>query len=580
MIWYALKGSFIASLLVFSVVTMAQSSTSLSSLPQWRALLHIPSGHSHSLIDDPDFVPQTQHGIAELALQQTHSALQQNDLQFLCRFPARALWLQHQLSQKTTLDWSACPELQTFLKEVPVDRLKLVYAYESVSQPASMMGHILLLLEGTGNDHTLRQHGVSFFTDVEGWNAPKLFLDATLIGKVGHFALTPYHESLHQYQTLEQRNVIEYDIATQFFQRRLLQLHIWELKQTRLTYYFHRYNCATLTNDLLALLAPSQSRYSTHWLSPLDVVKATNESGILRQATLKPSDAWQLKMYLDALRLQGEEVRDAPAPNSTDRALFLQQSFALAVRSYDGPISAEEEQTIKDVWPVKDEYQISLDGYQNPLQRPDDAQTTIALNDRGLSFEWMPISHQLSDDLRHTSAESQLKIFAISSSFDRHSGELKLDELALYDMTTLAPYNRWTKQWSGSFYAGAKRMLTSADNSPLVAVVEGGIGRNYEWQYGLQTYALFNLGLTAYHEPEIFYGPELGIIAYEKGNLKTHLNYRININQLGLSTPVHTLNLDQSWFFRPNHNLLLNLQMTHLDRSAQHRIQLAWRQYF
>ncbi|MDX1453513.1 MAG: DUF4105 domain-containing protein, partial [Oleiphilaceae bacterium] len=159
-------------------------------------------------------------------------------------------WLSYRLS--VPLPQANCPELEEFRHRAPVDSVILAYSSENLMQASSMMGHVFLKLEGRDSGGVMRAHSVSYFTEIQGINVPKIIFDSLVVGKQGFFALTPYSEKLHYYLAGEQRNVWEYQLKATPQQLALLHDHLWELKQTRFTYFFDDYNCATLLSYLLA----------------------------------------------------------------------------------------------------------------------------------------------------------------------------------------------------------------------------------------------------------------------------------------------------------------------------------------
>ena len=241
------KSGFIAAffLLVFCINTRAASSQDLverwmrladerliSQSSVWLSLLH--SDGKKSAISDPGFLLSGRDFSPTHELRETLRFLYSGDLDRVCRFPARYVWLKAQLNLPD-LSLSHCGDLQEFVAKAPSQTVSLVYASESLVQPASMMGHAFLKLSGELPDGAEVSHAITFFTEAEGYNLPKLFFESTAVGKQGFFALSPFEEELNRYLMKEQRKVWFYELRLDEATRQLIQYHLQELKQTELT---------------------------------------------------------------------------------------------------------------------------------------------------------------------------------------------------------------------------------------------------------------------------------------------------------------------------------------------------------
>lgn len=182
-----------------------------------------------------------------------------------------------------------CSDLQEFFARAPADRLDLMFASEGLSQPATMIGHSFLRLTGQRANGEEVEHGVTFFTEAGGYNLPKLLVERMVLGKPGFFALSPFKEEWGRYLLSEQRALWSYTLKLDQDQIRLIQMHLQELKQVQLTYFFQSYNCATLLQHVLGLsgqLPPHQNWWST----PKDVVQAAAEAGLIESVSVEQPD--------------------------------------------------------------------------------------------------------------------------------------------------------------------------------------------------------------------------------------------------------------------------------------------------
>ena len=166
----------------------------------------------------------------------------------ICRFPARFLWLQQQLSfQAADFPAPSCKAYQTFQKKAPAQAVQLVFASENIVSPSSMMGHVFLKISGKNAAHRQVSYAITYFTPLDTLNIPKMMYQSFAGGLQGVFALQPYQLLKENYLNKEERNLWEYTLNLDTFQKQFLQAHIWELKAMKSDYFFVDYNCATVT---------------------------------------------------------------------------------------------------------------------------------------------------------------------------------------------------------------------------------------------------------------------------------------------------------------------------------------------
>ena len=309
------KGSILASLLVFWVSFGCTANDYLPSLenqaiaqelylnPEWNALLHIEEGQSKIL--DPRFILSSEDFSSKNELVETINFLFgiDNSPTNICKFPARAIWINQQL-KRPPINFGLCNQFSKYLESAPVNSIAVVYSSENLTQPSSMMGHVFLKISGENQLGKQVAHGVSFFTEINGINVPKIIFDSMVIGKQGFFALSPYQDKLSFYLQEEQRNVWEYELDLDSDQKELIQAHIWELKQAKLDYFFQDYNCATLLKFLISVAEPSLLDSKDAWTTPVDLVKTVDRANIVKNVSVIPSSKWKMRMLSEALTPQ------------------------------------------------------------------------------------------------------------------------------------------------------------------------------------------------------------------------------------------------------------------------------------
>lgn len=599
---YLRKGSALASFFIclFLETSLAYSqdfnAMASASTAQWRALLHIPVEGSKSLILDETFVSQSEHapqieldkGLA--ALRSTHKNEQ---LAYLCRFPARSIWIKkHYPSIATPEPAEVCGDFNDYLSFVPADKIELVYAYENVDHPNSMMGHVLLKLSGLNKNGAQVAHSVSFFTDIRTNNIPKLLFDTLVVGKKGYFSVSPYREQIRQYIVEEQRNVIQYEIVLDAFSRKLMQYHIWELKYVDLLYFFQDFNCATLTNDIIGLASASVMEQSDQWVSPLDSVKAASKANLLGHGELIASDSWKIRMLYDALDAQGINAKNAIKNGDHTQTLTPEQRYLLLSldKSYtsllahknDTVINAEQEtKRLVDKWGINPSSKhIELSNYKNPLSRKDDGQLNLAINHIGdVSVAFIPISHQISDNNRNSFSESALELMSFKIAFSPTKKNVHFDDIGLYKMASFMPYNSLIGGWSHRINLGATQMLDETFHEHLTPYLGGGLGLTHAFHRDISAYVIADAQLNIHKGVSFSYGPEIGLFIYTALPQKTTVSYSEKFNQLGSKSRIKQLSISQNWSISDQLNAVLHYKRAQNKHKTNNQFELEIRYY-
>ncbi len=275
----------------------------LSKDPVWIALIHSNNG-TPEITDNSFLLSHSNFSLAE-ELKKTIEFLYQGNPDNVCRFPARYFWLRQQLSlPKLPLD--SCPDLIEFRRKAPMEHIALVYASETASQPAGILGHAFLKISGMNGHGQEVSHAISFYTDTNTINFPKLLFDSLVTGMNGYFSLTPFDELENLYVHVEQRNLWEYQLRLNDSQRELIRLHLLELKQTRLVYFFQKYNCATVLNFILALSGkPVETEF--FGVTPRDLIKHARQANLIEHTTAITSDRWLFIMLSNEFSNEQED---------------------------------------------------------------------------------------------------------------------------------------------------------------------------------------------------------------------------------------------------------------------------------
>jgi hypothetical protein len=553
-----------------------QVGTPLHAHPVWHALLHLEAGRPQ--VQDPSFILSLNGFSPERELQATLDALQGPDARNAqCRFPARALWL-HEQGVLPPPDTRHCTEWQEFLERAPAERFALAFASEILSQPSSMMGHLFLKVDGTSPQGQRLEHAISFYTDATTWNLPLLFYESMVQGKAGYFALSPFQDEVQKYAATEQRSLWTHRLALNENERQRLQAHIHELRQTRITYFFQAYNCATLVRHMLAAARPAMLDGNGWWTTPKDVLRQAQRIGLIDEVSVQTPARAQVRALAASLPAQRvQAVAEAVAERSVPKALpppamddqtgFLSLALAQALLRQQGTspgtpsgdderramlreLKAAQQQRYPDL-------QLHTDTRRDPVLSPPERQVGLGWLRRGgrdhVQWRFLPVSHTLSDDNRQHLGESELRLFDSSWLVDVQTGRLNLDRLTIYSVQSLLPWDSLTGGLSGRFKLGIEPQPNLQRPDKKALLLEGAIGRTWRLADDLDAYVMVGGGWGWRQRGHLYGQPEVGVVIREIWNMKTQLSRQVLTHPLGEHRPAHVWTWTQSMYLPGGH---------------------------
>jgi hypothetical protein len=545
--------------------------------PLWHALLQLTDGQPNLkgqdfLLSASDFSPKNELiKTIELLLKHPEGA---------CQFPARRYFILEALdwpSQNIPIDH--CSGFLEYLDKAPADSFSLVYTSENLYSPSSMMGHIMLKMDGHNYNDQPVSHGISFFTEIEGFNVPKILWDSLFVGKSGFFQIAPYQEKLDYYLNKEQRSIWEYKLTLSESDKTLIQAHFWELKNVAIPYFFHTYNCATVTQLVIAIANPELGQRRQNWLTPLDVVKNTHAAGLVESTVIIPASEWKLRMLQEALPPKTlTEIRHFVLSDDTDypSALSPEEAFLIseAASTYNeflvekrGRLTAQYQDTKQQIEKHKGDqfrgFNLDISNYKNPLDSPPDSQISLGLIDiedgkTWLDFTYLPASHTIEEDSRQFFSDSALQLSSLSIWFSPEDGDIKLNEWLLYSMRSNLSWDKFTGGLSGQLKVGVEQHFDETLDRSAAANISGGLGYAYELFKGFSVYSFLNVG-TGYSRGEgyLFHYPEVGFSINNKWDMSTRANFSIHDNQRRSEEVLKSLSIRQTFYIKSNYSFQL-----------------------
>jgi hypothetical protein len=273
-----------------------QTFQQLAASTEWQNLLHLQEGQP--VLRDPNFILSLNDfsPLNELKATLNLFSKQSPDR---CRFIARYYFLSSKLPSFRNNKELPCQQYDNFKQQAPADEISLIYASENLTQPSSMMGHTMLAISGMNNDKQKTEHAVSYFTNLDSFNIVSILWDTLYKGKEGFFVVEPLQKKMEYYLKVEQRNVWRYKLKLSKYQKELIHKHIWELKNVNIPYFFHKQNCATLSQRIIGVADPRLYPKKDSWISPIDVIKTSSSSNMIDSPKVYPSNEWKIHLLSD-----------------------------------------------------------------------------------------------------------------------------------------------------------------------------------------------------------------------------------------------------------------------------------------
>jgi len=468
-----------------------------------------------------------------------------------CRFPARHRFL----SEKGLVDGErgACAELDAWRSGIGEFELTLVFPEAFLGNPASMFGHTLLRFDPVGGSDgqqgsELLGWALDYTADAEGDVGALYLMRGLLGGYLGRYSLDPYYEKVKVYSDWQDRDIWEYPLALSRDERDQLLLHLWELRDVALPYYFFTQNCSEKLLALLEVARPGLGRGGGFppVVAPVDALRAIASAGDpLGTPRLRPSPATRLQRAMAPLSnadaglvealAQGRITPDAPALATRpdhERARLLEIAYDLLrhrhlAREIDTEASRSRARALlvarSRLAPgagagaagagVAMEARVPDEHRDTPIRRahPPDAGHGTArfelaggLQDRDgfIELRLQPGYHELLDAPAGFAEGGQIRVLDTRLRYFPSLDRVRLHELVLLDVVTASPWRRPFRPLGWRFDLGLRTRLLSSDrdsglDTEGVFRLQGGLGAAIAPRPGMLLYGFGELALES-----------------------------------------------------------------------------------
>lgn len=492
----------------------------------WKALLYYQN--QSLIVTDPKFYLSADKTLkSELAALLSELTTERKQ-EIICRFPARYFFLVQKMDYPEA-PLEKCEKLTEFKIRAPLEKAYIMFASENISVPSSMMGHIYLKIAGLNHKKKYVEHAISFYTDVDGINFPKLVFESLVLGKKGFYALAPGEPLKNNYLHLEGRNVWEFELKLTNQQKAILHNHLFELKNIKLTYYFHTFNCATLINHIIRVAHPAGQNTGIEWTTPLDVVRYIEDHHLINTQAVNLSNKWKIKSLIESSDFEPltlELIKKNKIPDLIKHSIEHEQSYAFKAlelsRSYNNFLLSEKsiskrthDKKVNELNHHLESFfpnsRLNFNSYKNPTKTKSTAQLMASYanekNESIFQLTFLPASHFLEDDSSNYISESELQISRLTIGHNTRRNNFFVDEFNLYSATSFLPADTLTDGLSGKFRLGYLNYFNSRLEREKSLIVEGKLGKTYRLHNDLDFFGL--LGLSFLEANEVLLSPDV-----------------------------------------------------------------------
>jgi hypothetical protein len=489
--------------------------------PTWEALLHVRPAwfglRRASEVPDGDFFLATDGRTDPVAeLEATLRALLEpgpvGDEAAHCRFPARARWLTRSLElPRERLAPTPCPALDEWRENLSPRGITLVFPEAFMNNPASMFGHTLLRLDVADPSAPENLLGYAIdFTANSGGDAGPVYVAKGVLGLYpGRFGLNPYYEKLEEYADWQNRDIWEYPLDLTREEVEFVLLHLWELDDVEIPYFFFLQNCSYQLIRLLAVVRPELDlgHGFPGGAIPVDTVRDTlGQIALKGEVRYRPSPATALAAFLrtlepDARSLALRLARGEVEPDDARVArLGAEERGAVLGAAYEALRYAFLQEELGEEVARERSYRLlvarsrAAPGREprvpRPAVRPDQGHGTalVALgggveDDEGfLEVRVRPAFHGLLDPVSGFPGDSTVGFLDTRLRFFPSSQRVRLEELVLVELRSTTPRDDLFRPRSWGLETGIRTRLFPDDGEldrRLVWRSGGSIGLTY-----------------------------------------------------------------------------------------------------
>ena len=490
-----------------------------------------------------------------------------SDKKTVCRYPARYLWLSHQLPE-LTINLQSCAQLPNANQKIS---LILVSSY--LKNPASSFGHVLVKTgaatdkaEKTLSSEDLLNDTYNFGARIPENDNGVMYAVKGLFGFYdAGFSETEFFKQDAVYSKNEQRDMWEYVLNLGAFETQLLNYHLYEAKSARFDYYFIKQNCGYRSGEILELISDIKTTdrigawYAPDYVFDQLLEYKDGDTPLIESVRYLPAEQTQLRAKFVQLskRIQTAvntfiDTEDTAAlADLTIKERSLATDFLILHRNYKiSQNDTSEHQAIKKallsqrfMLPADDTLaSLSVPEKVSPALSNKTTQTKVTLSDDNAEIG---LSLFVKDPLNtHTDIDKRFEAVQLTLGYDRANDKTSLTDFVFLDMQQIEDLAQPLKdepKLSWQLKTGARTDIFTGEHHRPYA--QAGIGAGMKFGAQMLGYGMVN---AAVHDQDkhLDVGLELGMRLKHQGRA-AQLSYQVIKREAHASAKLTELTLRQ-----------------------------------
>ncbi len=585
---------------------------------EWLNLLHYqPDGFSGgylSQVDDSAFFysengkHNPQQEMIETLKQIYQPPGNHPDSHAKCRFIARYHWLKNKLPDRLSNTSNIqCPEYENWRKNVPENKVSLIFPAYHLNSPSSMFGHTLLRIDAADEEKgsTLLSMAVNFGATIDIEDNSLLFAVKGLFGGYyGNFIVTPYYKKIKEYNRHENRDIWEYALNLTAAETLRIVEHLWELKDINFDYYFFDENCSYRLLELLEVARPGLDLKSQFGLTaiPVDTVRSIQQAGLINGIEYRPSQTTNINALLKKMTTkQQQQVHQLTThadymdhPDFTSEPTESQMMILDTAYRY---LRYQQNEQGRSESNARNSYRIlnRINQYTNFVssaatyqaqQQPEmghlSKRLAIAIGEYRteafLDLRFRMSFHDLEDNINGFLEGAQINMGSLSLRMTKD--EAQIQQLDFIDIFSLTPRNAFFQPLSWKVYTGLEQQWIHGKQH-LTGHVTAGAGVTYDtWRHGY-IYGLITARLETNSQFDAAITPAAGFstgLLHHFSSSTVHLN--ISGEEFNNDEHRHRIDFKYNFVISRNHSMALRWLRQRQPDTLFSQLELAYQYYF
>jgi hypothetical protein len=291
-------------ILLFCILILA--TTSIYSIDHFKsnewlsALYYEKNGSTYRSLAEEEafFVSKFGKTSPKIEYDESLKLVEEQNIEFKTDFPYRYKLI----SQQNNLNY-----LPTVSVNQDINKALIAYPNRYMSNPASMFGHLFLVLESKRG--ILDSDILHYIAETDG-NRGVIYMLKGLSGSYkGFFLREPFYKKIKNYNYVEDRDISYYDLKLTPAQIENLQLHYKELQKTFFYYYFIDKNCSYFIAKLLNVVIDRGVILRSPYMMPSHVINDLVDANLLDNERVRVANTKEFNRQYNKLSdLQKKEV--------------------------------------------------------------------------------------------------------------------------------------------------------------------------------------------------------------------------------------------------------------------------------